>query len=152
MPPPMGGHHCRSVALCRCAGRAWGALRSAVHQPLETRSEATVLQPALQHVVKQEHQRDHRHRQHDGQKGEGHGTSLTSSLRQLARSTPIWLPSCNPLVTYGIPTNIRYCEHAAVVLSLFTQRRGREILGSSHSPGPMQEFLCREPRVRSPTY
>jgi hypothetical protein len=49
------------------------ALHGAVHQPLETRSEAPVSQPAPQHVVKEEHQRDHHHRQHDGQQDEGHG-------------------------------------------------------------------------------
>jgi hypothetical protein len=31
MPRPMGGHRCRSVALCRCAGRSCDALHGAVH-------------------------------------------------------------------------------------------------------------------------
>ena len=59
------------------------AVRGAVHEPLESRSEATLSQPAPQHVVNQEHQRDNRHRQHDGQQGEGHGASATPSLRSL---------------------------------------------------------------------
>ena len=115
---PMGTHRYRCVALCRCAGRSWGALPSAVHQPLETRSEAPVSQPAPQHVVKQEHQRDHHHRQRDGQQGEGHRASVTPSMCQLARSTLILLPDCNSLVTYGIPTNIRHSERVAILYAL----------------------------------
>src|SRR5215217_1586948 len=95
-----------------------GLLYVVLHCPLETRSEATLSQPAPQQVVKQEHQRDHRHRQHDGQQGEGHGISVTPFLRQLAGSTLIWQPACNPLVTYGIPIKIRYCEHWALPLLL----------------------------------
>ena len=30
MPRPMGGHRCRCVALWRCGGRCWGALRGAL--------------------------------------------------------------------------------------------------------------------------
>jgi hypothetical protein len=50
---------------------------------------------------------------------------------QRARSTLILLPDCNSLVTYEIPTNIRYFERVAILYALFTQRRGIGILGSS---------------------
>ena len=42
MPCPLGVHRYRCVHLGCGVERPWGALRGAVHRPLETRPEATL--------------------------------------------------------------------------------------------------------------